>query len=199
MGLINNETLPNGVGLEYWRIVSLTIITNEQCVIEVAGYTSKEKRDEEQEAIAHARETGEWPELDVFIETKFINIEYDPDLSVNKAYELLKGMEEFSGATDVIENWAAETSYYTDDLAMYGETVYQCIQAHMSQEGWEPPNVPSLWKEYQDPSVIPEWVQPTGAADAYAKGDKVKHNDKTWVSVMDANVWEPGVYGWDEI
>ena len=44
----------------------------------------------------------------------------------------------------------------------------------------------------------PEWIQPTGAHDAYAKGDKVTHNSKKWISDVDGNVWEPGVYGWTE-
>lgn len=46
---------------------------------------------------------------------------------------------------------------------------------------------------------IKEFVQPTGAHDAYKKGDKVTHDGKYWVSTADANVWEPGVYGWEEI
>ncbi len=45
----------------------------------------------------------------------------------------------------------------------------------------------------------PDWVQPTGATDAYNKGDKVTYDGKHWVSTADANVWQPGVYGWDEI
>ena len=45
---------------------------------------------------------------------------------------------------------------------------------------------------------FPEWVQPIGAHDAYAKGDKASHNGKNWVSTADNNVWEPGVYGWEE-
>ena len=45
----------------------------------------------------------------------------------------------------------------------------------------------------------PEWIQPTGAHDAYAKGDKVTHSSKKWTSDVDANVWEPGVYGWTEV
>lgn len=45
----------------------------------------------------------------------------------------------------------------------------------------------------------PEWIQPTGSHDAYAKGDKVAHNAKKWTSDVDANVWEPGVYGWTEV
>ena len=44
-----------------------------------------------------------------------------------------------------------------------------------------------------------EWKQPTGAQDAYSKGDKVSHSSKHWVSDYDANVWEPGVYGWSEV
>ena len=42
--------------------------------------------------------------------------------------------------------------------------------------------------------MIPEWEQPE-STNPYMKGDKVKHNDKTWVSDIDNNVWEPGVYG----
>ena len=44
----------------------------------------------------------------------------------------------------------------------------------------------------------PEWVQPTGAHDAYAQGAQVSHNGKHWISGVDGNVWEPGVYGWTE-
>ena len=43
------------------------------------------------------------------------------------------------------------------------------------------------------------WVQPTGVHDAYAKGITVKHNGKTWESIVFANVWEPGVSGWREV
>lgn len=43
-----------------------------------------------------------------------------------------------------------------------------------------------------------EWVQPTGAHDAYPEGSVVEHNGKEWVSLIPANVWEPGVSGWRE-
>ena len=50
-----------------------------------------------------------------------------------------------------------------------------------------------------DPAVEwPEWRQPQGSTDAYAMGAKVSHNGKHWISTADANVWEPGVYGWEE-
>lgn len=41
----------------------------------------------------------------------------------------------------------------------------------------------------------PEWVQPTGAHNAYAKGSQVTHNGERYVSKINANVWEPGAFG----
>lgn len=40
------------------------------------------------------------------------------------------------------------------------------------------------------------WVQPTGAANAYAKDAVVSHSGQAWRSLIDANVWAPGVSGW---
>jgi len=71
---------------------------------------------------------------------------------------------------------------------------YRCISAHMTVKGAEPNIAPALWrlvKEAGEP-----WVQPTGAHDAYPRGAIVTHKGRTWESTIDANVWEPGVYGW---
>ena len=62
---------------------------------------------------------------------------------------------------------------------------------------YPPHEVPAIWKRVFE-EEWPEWVQPTGAHDAYAKDAKVTHNSKKWTSDVDANVWEPGVYGWTE-
>ena len=83
---------------------------------------------------------------------------------------------------------------------------YECIQAHVTLTGWEPPYTPALWKPYTPPvtdpgtgeETAPPWVQPTGAHDAYMMGAKVAHKGREWVSSIDNNVWEPGVYGWQE-
>ena len=45
----------------------------------------------------------------------------------------------------------------------------------------------------------PEWVQPTGAHDAYNKGDKVSYNDKHYICTMDANIYAPDVCRWEEM
>ena len=52
-----------------------------------------------------------------------------------------------------------------------------------------------------EPSEIPDWVQPTGASDAYMIGDKVKYKGSIYESLIDGNVWAPDVYsiGWHVI
>ncbi len=44
--------------------------------------------------------------------------------------------------------WQSLTDYAQGDVVYYPDAespAYRCIQAHMSQDGWEPPNVPALW------------------------------------------------------
>lgn len=97
---------------------------------------------------------------------------------------------------DWYKQWVAGESLKVGDRRAYDGILYEVVQAHTTQDGWEPPNVPALFKRVWT-EEYPEWVQPTGAHDAYAKGAKVSHNGKKWISTADANVWEPGVYGWE--
>ena len=102
--------------------------------------------------------------------------------------------------TSLFAPWAASVAYKVGNIRSYEENLYRCVQAHTSQDDWTPDKVPALWTKIGDPTVeYPEWSQPVGAHDAYAKGDKVSYNNKRWVSTADANVWQPGVYGWDEV
>lgn len=94
--------------------------------------------------------------------------------------------------------WAENISVSVNDRYQYSDKLYKCVQAHTTQADWTPDKTPALWVEVSL-DEFPEWKQPAGAHDAYAKGDRVKHNDKKWESTVDANVWEPGVYGWSEI
>lgn len=48
------------------------------------------------------------------------------------------------------------------------------------------------WREQTTDGAPAEWVQPSGATDAYPLGAEVTHNGKAWVSKVAANVWEPG-------
>lgn len=92
------------------------------------------------------------------------------------------------------------TVYSVGDRVLYNSILYKCLQAHTSQATWTPTDAPSLWAKVliPTPGVIPDWEQPS-STNPYAKGDKVKHNGKIWVSDVDGNVWEPGAYGWSEV
>ena len=97
--------------------------------------------------------------------------------------------------------WSGDgISYAAGDRVMYGEVLYKCLQAHTSQSTWTPTDAPSLWTKVliPTPGEIPDWEQPS-STNPYAKGDKVKHNGKIWISDIDGNVWEPSVYGWTEV
>lgn len=87
------------------------------------------------------------------------------------------------------------------EYIQYNDKLYKVLQAHTTQENWAPDASPSLFAEVLiDPTgeTIKEWKQPD-STNPYMKGDKVTHNDKTYVSTVDNNVWAPGVYGWEEV
>ena len=96
---------------------------------------------------------------------------------------------------ELFPTWVVGKAYAVNDRTQYNGTLYKCVQAHTSQADWTPDATPALWVVVSI-DEYPEWVQPTGAQDAYAKDSKVTHNGERWISNVDANVWEPGVYGW---
>ena len=93
--------------------------------------------------------------------------------------------------------WATGKSYIIGDRVQYMGTLYKCVQAHTSQADWTPDATPALWVVVSI-DEYPEWVQPTGAHDAYNTGDKVSYNGKHYISTIDANTYAPDVYGWKE-
>ena len=136
---------------------------------------------------------------------------------IEKARELRKILEKAMTATQSLTEAEAITATclhpkWSGDSVQYaaGQRVqddgarYTVLHAHTSQADWKPTAAPSLFAKVliPDPSVVPEWEQP-GSTNPYMKGDQVKHNGKTWVSLIDNNVWEPGVTGtaalWQEV
>ena len=81
----------------------------------------------------------------------------------------------------------------------YDGRLYKVVQAHTVQENWTPDISASLFTEVTI-DEWPEWRQPTGAQDAYMKGEKVTFENKHYVSVMDYNTYSPAAYpaGWEE-
>ncbi len=97
MAIIKNITLDSGVMVNYHRVVSVNNVTNHASIIEVASYPNKAKRLEEKNALANREE------MNVFIDTHYIEIPYDEDLNVNSAYEYLKTTETYSNGTDDLD------------------------------------------------------------------------------------------------
>ena len=106
--------------------------------------------------------------------------------------------EQAAAAPALYPKWREGKEYAAGERVQHDGILYAVIQAHTSQAGWEPDKAPSLFAKVliPDPEAIPEWEQPY-STNPYMKGDKVTHDGKTWVSVIDENVWEPGVYGWE--
>lgn len=107
-------------------------------------------------------------------------------------------------AVELFPSWEVGKSYSQNDRVLYDGKLYKVIQAHTSQDDWTPDKTPALFTEVAKPGEIPVWKQPTGAQDAYNKGDKVHFPDAdstVYESLIDGNVWSPEAYpqGWKEV
>lgn len=98
---------------------------------------------------------------------------------------------------DCYPKWKAGIAVATGERYQYNGKLYKVVQPHTTQADWTPDITPALYTEV---SVVEwaEWVQPLGSEDAYRIDAKVAHNDKHWISEIDYNTYEPGVYGWRE-
>ena len=91
-------------------------------------------------------------------------------------------------------NWTGKAGTILMDEGKLYRSIHDITN---TAQNTKPSATPSMWTSISDPTQeFPEWVQPIGAHDAYASGAKVSHNGANWISTIDGNVWEPGVYGW---
>ena len=113
----------------------------------------------------------------------------------------------------------AHDAYNAGDIVNYNGTLYQST---INGNVWSPDVYPAGWTVYEvttepeepkpepepepdpepeEPSTYPEWVQPTGAHDAYNIGDIVRYNGRLYKSIINGNVWAPDVYpqGWSDL
>ena len=94
MALLKKIELDSGIILNYHRIVAITKVTNHATVIEIAGYTSKEKRDLEIQQLADGCA------VTAYIDTSFMSVDYDESATIKDWYTYLKTTEKYSGAKD---------------------------------------------------------------------------------------------------
>ena len=103
--------------------------------------------------------------------------------------------------------WEAKRAYAVGDIISYGTNslgdpqLYKVVQAHTSQAEWLPgQGTDSLYDAIGlTDSGYPVWSQPSGAHDAYNKGDIVDYNGTLYRSLIDGNTWSPEAYpdGWE--
>lgn len=96
-------------------------------------------------------------------------------------------------------------AYAAGERVNHDGTLYTCLQAHTSQPDWAPGVAPSLWADVLDAGTadtpiedVPAWSQPD-STNAYALGARVTHGGKVWESLVDNNIWEPGVVGTETV
>lgn len=105
-----------------------------------------------------------------------------------------------SPALPKIGEWVEKDRVYS-----YGDKLVKCVQSHYRMH-YLPEETPALFIVIDKVTAeeYPVWKQPTGAHDAYKKGDKVhfpKITDPVYESLIDANVWSPTIYpaGWKKL
>lgn len=99
---------------------------------------------------------------------------------------------------ELFPKWEPGLSVAVGERYQHLGKLYRVVLAHTTQADWKPQDTPALYTEV---SVVewPEWVQPTGAQDAYNTGDKVTFEGAHYVSLIDGNIWSPAAYpaGWE--
>lgn len=102
--------------------------------------------------------------------------------------------------------WEPKRAYKTGEIISYGTNttgdpqLYEVVQDHTSQDIYPPgQGTESLYDAFGlDESGYPVWSRPSGAHDAYNKGDIVNYNGALYESIIDGNTWSPEEYpdGW---
>ena len=95
MALLKQIELDSGIILNYHRIVSITKVTNHSTILEIAGYTSKAKRDQEIDQLKNGEE------ITVYIDTCFTSADYSEDNTIKDWYDYLKTTKKYLGAQDI--------------------------------------------------------------------------------------------------
>lgn len=110
---------------------------------------------------------------------------------------IVQNMDDFSDdqalqIAELYPAWHVGVNYRVGQIVRHEGSLYRCVTEHASQSDWTPDASASLWSgiSFAD-NGVENWVQPTGAHDAYNVGDHVMHNDVEWVSLINGNTWEP--------
>lgn len=136
------------------------------------------------------------------------------DRRLQRAEQLRKALQLFAASLSeadavmvatVYDPWRVGVAYAAGEYVTHGTNgvgdpqLYKVIQAHTSQADWTPDAVPALYTPIGlNAQGYPIWSRPTGAHDAYSRGDVVDYNGVLYESLIDGNIWSPEEYpaGW---
>lgn len=113
--------------------------------------------------------------------------------------------EEAMEIATVYPTYEVGKAYKANEMFTFGlnnvndPQLYKVIQDHTSQADWLPSETPSLYEPIGlNEKGYPIWSKPSGAHDAYNKGDVVDYNGTLYESLIDGNVYSPEEYpaGW---
>lgn len=202
---LERSVLIQGVVMTYHTVERITHICGESTVIDVLSWEDSGMEGTPIRSVFSVDYDSGLDEADAYayVSERSEFVEYvDPNKeAIDELLPILTD-EQAEQVTNVHPSWAAGVAYAVGKRVKHDGKLYRCVQAHTSQEGWEPPVTPAMWVRTAPEGEIPVWVQPTGAQDAYNTGDKVHYPDAegpVYVSLIDANVYSPETYpqGWE--
>ena len=108
-------------------------------------------------------------------------------------------VDDLIAVTEIMPEWK-EGQHKADSVVQHDGQPWRCLQSHDSTGNptWCPGVAPSLWANYHATTAaraLP-WVAPTGAHDAYNKGEYMIWTDGLiYCSAIDGNVFSPNENG----
>lgn len=201
------------------QIFAATLHDNEETAIEIATLYpvwAADKQYKANDIVQYGTNSVGDPQLYLVLQAHKSQSDWLPDATASLYKKM--GIGE-SGYPIWTQPLGAVDAYNIGDIVSYNGKLYKSI---INANVWAPDVYPAGWEEYTESTgggdsgetgggttepetppteTIPDFVQPTGAHDAYKKGDKVKFEGKIYESLIDANTYSPSAYpaGWKEI
>ena len=204
------------------QLFAATLYDKEETAVEIASLYpvwAADKQYKANDIVQYGTNSVGDPQLYLVLQAHKSQSDWLPDATASLYKKM--GISE-SGYPIWTQPLCAVDAYNLGDIVSYNGKLYKSI---INANVWSPDAYPAGWEEYTESTgggdsgetgggdsgttepetppteTIPDFVQPTGAHDAYKKGDKVKFEGKIYESLIDANAYSPSAYpaGWKEI
>ena len=204
------------------QLFAATLYDKEDTAVEIASLYpvwAADKQYKANDIVQYGTNSVGDPQLYLVLQAHKSQSDWLPDATASLYKKM--GISE-SGYPIWTQPLCAVDAYNLGDIVSYNGKLYKSI---INANVWAPDVYPAGWEEYTESTsggdsgetgggdsgttepetppteTIPDFVQPTGAHDAYKKGDRVKFEGKIYESLIDANTYSPSAYpaGWKEM